>query len=179
MPEPAVSDEQVEATLQSRGFVVLLVLAALTGIVVSLAAWCFLELVTQIQRGLYVHLPGDLGYHQGPPLWWPLPLLALAGLLVAFAIERLPGEGGHVPANGLSASGGPTLPEALPGVMLAAFAGVGLGVVVGPEAPLIALGSGLGVVTIRSVRKQAPAQVVTVMAAAGTFAAVSLLSSPH
>ncbi len=175
MAEPEVSTEQVEATLRSRGFVVLLLLAAIAGVVVSLAAWCFLELVNQIQRGVYVHLPSDLGYHDGPPLWWSLPVLALAGLIAAFAIERLPGEGGHVPANGLSTAGGPTLPSVLPGVLLAAFASIGLGLVVGPEAPLIALGSGLGVVTIRLIRRDAPPQVVTVLAAAGTFAAVSFL----
>src|SRR5271168_1389433 len=175
MPEPEVSPEQVEATIQSRGFIVLLFVAAVAGVAVSLATWCFLELINQIQRGVYVHLPSDLGYHAGPPLWWSLPVLALAGLVIAFAIERLPGEGGHIPANGLSTGGGSTLPVALPGVLLAALAAVGLGVVLGPEAPLIALGSGLGVLTIRLARRDAPPQVVTVLAAAGTFAAVSFL----
>src|SRR5208282_4180092 len=175
MAEPELSAEQVEATIRSRRFVVLLLIAAIAGVVVSLGAWCFLELINQIQRGVYVHLPSDLGYHHGPPLWWSLPVLALAGVIVAFAIERLPGEGGHIAAYGLSTSGGPTLPVALPGVVLAAFATVGLGAVLGPEAPLIALGSGLGVLTTRLVRRDAPPQVVTVLAAAGTFAAVSFL----
>ena len=175
MAEPEVSPEQVEATIQSRGFVVLLFVAAIVGVVVSLAAWCFLELVNQIQRGVYVHLPSDVGYHGGPPIWWSLPVLALAGLIIAFAIERLPGEGGHIPANGLSTAGGPALPVDLPGVILAALATIGLGIVLGPEAPLIALGSGLGVLTIGLARRDAPPQVVTVIAAAGTFAAVSFL----
>src|SRR5271156_4084464 len=175
MPEPELSPEQVEATIQSRAFIVLMLVAAIAGVFVSLAAWCLLELINQIQRGVYVHLPSDFGYHHGPPIWWSLPALVLAGLIVAFAIERLPGEGGHIPANGLSTGGGPTLPVALPGVLLAALAAVGLGVVLGPEAPLIALGSGLGVLTIRLARRDAPPQVVTVLAAAGTFAAVSFL----
>ena len=175
MPEPELSPEQVEATIRSRAFVVLMLVAAIVGVFVSLAAWCLLELINQIQRGVYVHLPSDVGYQSGPPLWWSLPVLALAGLIIAFAIERLPGEGGHIPANGLSTGGGATLPVALPGVILAALAAVGLGVVLGPEAPLIALGSGLGVLTIRLARRDAPPQVVTVVAAAGTFAAVSFL----
>ncbi len=175
MPEPDLSPEQLAATIRSRSFVVLLLVAAIAGVVVSLAAWCFLELINQIQRGVYVHLPSDLGYHHGPPLWWSLPALVLAGLIVAFAIERMPGEGGHVAAYGLSTSGGPALPSALPGVVLAGLTAVGLGVVLGPEAPLIALGSGLGVLTIRLARRDAPPQVVTVLAAAGTFAAASFL----
>ncbi len=177
MPEPAptLTPEQLAATVRSRPFVVLLLVAAVTGVIVSLAAWCFLELINQIQRGVYVHLPSDLGYHHGPPLWWALPPLLLAGLIVAFAIERLPGEGGHVAAYGLSTEGGPTLPSALPGVILAGLTAIGLGVVLGPEAPLIALGSGLGVLTIRLARRDAPPEVVTVLAAAGTFAAASFL----
>jgi H+/Cl- antiporter ClcA len=175
MPEPEVSSEQVEATIRSKSFLVLLVFAAVVGVVVSLAAWCFLELINQIQRGLYVHLPSSLGYHHGPPLWWSLPVLGISGLIVAFVIERLPGEGGHVAAYGLSTSGGPTLPSALPGVILAGVATVGMGIVLGPEAPLIALGSGLGVLTIRLARRDAPPQVATVLAAAGTFAAASFL----
>ncbi len=72
MPEPEVSPEQVEATIESRAFVVLMLISAIVGVIVSIAAWCFLELINQIQRGVYVHLPGDLGYHGGPPLWWAL-----------------------------------------------------------------------------------------------------------
>ena len=63
--------------------------------------------------------------------------------------------------------------------MLAAFATLCLGVVLGPEAPLIALGGGLGVLAVRLVKRDAPARTSTVVAAAGSFAAVStLLGSP-
>jgi H+/Cl- antiporter ClcA len=165
-PDPA-------AMMRSRRFVVLLLIAAVVGIVVSLAAWCFLELVHQIQVGLFTDLPKDLGYDHGAPLWWSLPILLVAGVVTAFAIERLPGNGGHVPALGLHA--GATQPIELPGVMLAALATIGLGVVLGPEAPLIALGGGLAILLIRTVRRDAPSQVALVMAAAGTFAAVSML----
>jgi H+/Cl- antiporter ClcA len=175
MPEPELTPEQLATTIRSRRFVVLLIIAAIAGVVVSLAAWCFLELINQIQRGVYVHLPNDFGYHHGPPLWWSLPVLVLAGLIVAFAIERMPGEGGHIPANGLSTGGGPMPANALPGIVLAGLTTIGLGVVLGPEAPLIALGGGLGVITIRLARRDAPPEVVTVLAAAGTFAAVSFL----
>ena len=63
---------------------------------------------------------------------------------LSIAITRLPGTGGHVPANGLSSGGGPTQPIELPGVLVAALATLGLGLVLGPEAPLIALGSIVG-----------------------------------
>ena len=108
------------------------------------------------------------------PLWWPVPILALAGLLVGIAIDRLPGHGGHRPAGGL-AGGAPTAPAELPGVLLAAVAGIGLGIVLGPEAPLLALGGGLGALTIMRLRQGAPDQVRLVMGAAGSFAAISTI----
>jgi H+/Cl- antiporter ClcA len=160
--------------MRSKPFLVLLVLAAIVGVIVSLAAWCFLELVYQIQREVFTHLPHAVGYPHGEPVWWPLPVLAIAGVIVALAISKLPGRGGHVPAFGLAA-GGPPAPAELPGILLAGIASIGLGVVVGPEAPLIALGAGLGVIAIRRVRADASDQVVTVVAAAGSFAAVSFI----
>ena len=166
--------------LQSKRFLVLLAIAAVVGVLVSLAAWCFVELVYQIQQELYHHLPNAVGYHHGPPQWWSLPILAIAGLITAFAIERLPGNGGHIAAEGLAVGGtGPPDPLILPGVMLAGLASIGLGLVIGPEAPLIALGSGLGVATIKLSRKPAPPQLLVVVAATGSFAALSFVfSSP-
>jgi H+/Cl- antiporter ClcA len=48
-------------------------------------------------------------------------------------------------------------------------------VVLGPEAPLIALGGGLALLTVDLARKDAPDQVKLVMAAAGSFAAISTI----
>jgi H+/Cl- antiporter ClcA len=160
--------------VRSRRYRVLLVFAAVIGVLVSLASWAFLELVHAIQVGVYTDLPGDLGFDTVPS-WWPLPWLALAAILTAFAIQRLPGHGGHVPADGLSTGGEPSQPIELPGVLLAALATLGLGLVLGPEAPLIALGMGLGILAFRLVRKDAPQQAVGLMAAAGSFAAVSTI----
>lgn len=154
---------------------VLLVIASVVGVVVSLAAWCFVELVYQIQRELYTHLPSAVGYHNGPPLWWSLPILAAAGLITALAIVRLPGNGGHIPADGLQVGGGLPQPITLPGIILAGLASIGLGLVLGPEGPLIALGGGLAVATVKLARKQAPPQVLVVVAATGSFAAVSFV----
>src|SRR5271169_3074029 len=104
----SAAPEDPSSTLLSKGFLVLLAIAAIVGLLVSLAAWCFVELIYQIQRELYTHLPSALGYHNGPPLWWSLPILAIAGVITAFAIERLPGNGGHIAAEGLKVGGGPT-----------------------------------------------------------------------
>src|SRR3984885_13489205 len=159
-----VPPEDPRSMLQSKQFLVLLAIAAVVGVVVSLAAWCFVELTYQIQQELYHHLPSAVGYDHGPPQWWSLPILAVAGLITAFAIERLPGNGGHIAAEGLAVGGdGPPNPMIVPGVILAGLASIGFGVVIGPEAPLIALGSGLAVATMKLSRKPAPDQLLVVV----------------
>jgi chloride channel protein, CIC family len=173
-PPAELTPEQADATMASKRFVALLVLVSVVGVVVSFAAWAFLELIYQLTRELYTHLPNALGYTHGPPVWWPLPILAIAGLVVALAITRLPGNGGHIPARGLAA-GKPTTPVELPGILLAAIVGLGCGVVLGPEAPLIALGTGVAMLMISLSRRDTPPQVLTLVAAAAAFAAISFL----
>ena len=160
--------------MRSKQFVALLVIAAVIGVLVSVAVWCFLELIYQLQQELFTHLPHAVGYEHGPPLWWSLPVLGVGALLAALAITRLPGDGGHLPARGLS-TGGPMPSIDLPGVILAALASIGFGLVIGPEAPLIAIGSGLAVLTISLARREMPPQMLVVIGATGSFAAVAFL----
>jgi H+/Cl- antiporter ClcA len=162
--------------LRSRRYVGLLVLAAAAGVPISAAAYGFLALVGRLQTWLFTDLPRAIGLHN-EPLWWPVPLLVVAGLLVGLTIRYLPGRGGHSPADGLKTGGGPA-PIQLPGVVLAALATLSLGAVLGPEAPLIALGAGLAVLPLMA-RPDVPAQTTAVVGATGSFAAVStLLGSP-
>ena len=166
------------ALLRSNSYLALLILAALVGVPVSAAAYFFLALVSQLQSWVFTSLPEDLGF-DAEPLWWPIPPLLLAGVLVGLFIRYLPGKGGHSPADGFKPGGGPPPLIDLPGIVLAAFATLSLGVVLGPEGPLIALGAGLGALAVRLVKRDAPARVQSVLAAAGSFAAIStLLGSP-
>lgn len=178
MPAPDTPHEltnaEADALARSGRFAALLVMVAIVGVIISLAAWCFLEGVFQIQEELYTHLPHALGYHSGPPKWWPLPILAIGALLVRLAITRLPGNGGHIPAEGL-ATGGPPSGNALPGIVLAGAATIGAGLVLGPEGPLIALGTGLAALMIGLARRDTPPQTTMLVAAAGSFSAVSFL----
>jgi H+/Cl- antiporter ClcA len=165
------------APLRTRDYAVLLVFAAILGVPVSAAAFGFLALVSHLQGWIFTSLPRAVGFH-AEPLWWPLPWLALAGILVGATIRYLPGTAGHKPAEGFKAGGAPS-PIELPGVIIAALATLSLGVVLGPEAPLIALGGGLAVCAVRLAKRDAPARVSSMMAAAGSFAAIStLLGSP-
>jgi H+/Cl- antiporter ClcA len=163
---------------RSSAYVRLLVLAAIMGVPIAGLAYFFLALVSHLQTWVFEDLPESLGF-TSPPMWWPIPPLLVAGVLVALTIVYLPGRGGHSPADGLAVGGGPAPGEALPGIALAALAGLALGAVIGPEAPLIALGGGLAAYAVKRAKSDTPDQTLTVIAAAGSFAAIStLLGSP-
>jgi chloride channel protein, CIC family len=165
------------APLRSRSYATLLVFAAILGVPISAAAYGFLQLVNHLQGWVFTDLPHGLGFDP-VPTWWALLPLAVAGLLVGLTIRYLPGRGGESPAEGFRPRGAPS-PIDLPGIALAAVATIGLGAVLGPEAPLIALGGGLAICAMRLAKRDAPDRAGAVVSAAGSFAAVSaLLGSP-
>jgi H+/Cl- antiporter ClcA len=166
------------AVIRSRPYLLALALAAILGVPISAVAYGFLALVGATQEFLFVDLPQDV-FTGSPPAWWPVPWLVLCGLLTGMTIRYLPGNGGHSPAFGFTTGGGPPVDRELPGVILAALATLSLGAVLGPEAPLIAIGGGLGALTVHLLKKDAPPMALTIMASAGSFAAIStLLGSP-
>jgi H+/Cl- antiporter ClcA len=163
--------------LRSRSYLALLLIAAVLGVPISVVAYYFLQLTTHMQTWLFTDLPKGVGFH-GVPTWWPAPVLAVGGLLVALTIRYLPGKGGASPADGFKVHGAPTAIQ-LPSVILASVLTLGFGAVLGPEAPLIAIGAGLAAWSIRLIKRGANAQAVAVVGAAGSFAAIStLLGSP-
>ena len=166
----------VAMVLHSQGYLRLLLVAAVLGIPLSVTAFGFLVGVHELEHVVWHSLPHELGYDR-VPAWWPIPALGLAGVLVALAVLHLPGHGGHVPADGLGA--GATPPSHVPGVLLGAGASLVLGAVVGPEAPLIALGSGLALLAVRRTKAADSVQISAVVAASGSAAAISaILGNP-
>src|SRR6187455_2385766 len=79
---PAAPPPDPIALLRSRAYVKLLVLAALIGVPVSAIAYGFLYLVDELQKWLFESIPKDLGFDSAP-MWWPLPVLFIAGVLCA------------------------------------------------------------------------------------------------
>jgi H+/Cl- antiporter ClcA len=98
-----------------------------------------------------------------------LPIVGASIVVAARAL--LPGDGGHSPLAGLGL--GPTPLAYAPGVALAAVGTLAFGAVLGPEAPLIALGSAVGMAVTRFVRL-GPRE-TSMLATAGSFSAISAL----
>lgn len=163
--------------LRSRNYVALLLFGALVGVPVAAVAYFFLAAVAEVQEYVFETLPVDLGF-DSQPSWWSILPLAVSGLIVGLSIRYLPGTSGHRPAEGFKAAGA-VQPIELPGIVVASFATLCLGVVLGPEAPLIAIGSGMGVLAVRLIKRDAPEMASVVIGGAGSFAAISaLLGSP-
>ena len=63
----------------------------------------------------------------------------------------------------------------VPGIVLAALATLGLGIVLGPESPLIAIGTGVALYVVKRAKSDAPPNLLLVLGAAGAFAAISVV----
>ena len=136
---------------------------------VAFAAVLFQTAIHDLIHLVWDVIPHELGWSE--PAWWYVILVpGIAGLLVAAAV-RLPGHGGHSPLEGLGAE--PIAPIELASILPAALATLGLGLVLGPEAPLIALGLGLGAVAVRLIRLEGTS--ARLLALAGAFAAIAAL----
>ena len=144
-----------------------LTIAAVLGVPVALAAVGFTSLVHGAQSLLWEELPDAAGWDE-PPWWYVLAIPTLAGAVVAAAI-RLPGGGGHPPLEVLPLQ--PLHPLHLPGILLAALATLAGGLVLGPEAPLVALGLVLGAMAARLLRT--PEAEGKALMIAGVFAAMA------
>jgi H+/Cl- antiporter ClcA len=146
-----------------------IVFAALLGVPVAFAAVLFQTAIHDVTHVVWEEIPDSFDWTE-PPWWYVVLVPGIAGVLVAAAV-RLPGHGGHSPLEGLGM--GEIRPIDLGSILLAALASLSLGLVLGPEAPLIALGLGIGAIAVRFLRMDGTeAQLLTF---AGAFAAIAAL----
>jgi H+/Cl- antiporter ClcA len=162
--------EPAEPAIPAAAYLRLVLLGAAIGIPAALLAVGFLAAVHELEDLLWTDLPDALD--RDTPPWYLILALPVVGACVVWAARRvLPGDGGHRPVDGLSAA--PTPAAYAPGVALAALGSLPFGAVLGPEAPLIALGSALGMF-VASRANLGPKE-RAVLGTAGSFAAIAAL----
>ena len=168
--DPVTGGDAPTPLMSGRGYLHLVLLGAGIGIPAALVAALFLALVHDLEHWLWHDLPDSLG-HPSPPWYLVVGLPVVGALLVVIARALLPGDGGHEPLEGLATA--PTPVSHGPGVALAALGTLSFGAVLGPEAPIVALGSVVGVAAgrIASVGQRGSA----VLSGAGEFSAISAL----
>jgi H+/Cl- antiporter ClcA len=155
---------------QARAYLRLIAIAAAVGVPAALVAALFMAFVHEAEDWLWTDLPDWLG-ESSPPWYLVIGLPVVGAALVILARLLLPGDGGHPPLRGIG--GGPTPWQYAPSVTLAALGTLVFGAVLGPEAPLIALGSAVGMVAVSLSRTKGNA--TAMLATAGSFAAISAL----
>ena len=153
-----------------REYLRLIALGAAIGIPAALIAALFLALVNELEDWLWDDLPDALDY-SSPPWFLVVGLPVVGALIVVVARRWLPGDGGHPPIEGLSHA--PTPVSHALGVALAAVATLSFGAVLGPEMPLMALGSVVGMAATGFVRLDPRG--TAVVSTAGSFAAISAI----
>jgi H+/Cl- antiporter ClcA len=165
-----MSSDSAEPAQRDVNYLRLIGLGAAIGIPAALLAAAFLALVHDGENWLWTDLPSALG--DDTPPWYLVVVLPVAGAALVWVARRmLPGDGGHEPLKGIG--GGPTPWRYAPSVALAALGTLVFGAVLGPEAPVIALGSIVGMVFVSLAPMNA--QETNVLATAGSFSAVSAL----
>lgn len=148
----------------------LVLLGAAIGIPAALAAIAFFTAVHYLEQLIWHILPTSLG--EATPPWYLVVFLPIVGAaIVAAARLALPGDGGRPPLGGMAH--GPTPVAFVPGIVVAALGTLGFGLVLGPEAPVMAVGSAVGLAITSVVRSNAREEGVLSMA--GTFSAISTL----
>jgi H+/Cl- antiporter ClcA len=156
--------------MTGRTYLRLVAIGAVIGLPAAAVAAGFLALVHELEDVFWHDLPDALG-HTAPPWYLIVGLPVLGALVVLAARTLLPGDGGHEPLDGIS--GKPTPIAHAPGVALAALGTLVFGAVLGPEAPLIALGSVVGLAVARFF--PVDPEHGRLLALAGSFSAISAL----
>ena len=147
-----------------------MLLGALVGIPAAVGGYLLLQLVRLLETWLWTTLPKSLG-HDEPPWFLIVGLPVIGAGLVLLAARYLPGGGGHEPLDGIQLTSTPL--SHVPGIVLATFGSLSFGAVLGPEGPLIALGSAIGLAVQHRFTLTPREQ--RVMATAGSFAAIAAL----
>jgi H+/Cl- antiporter ClcA len=165
-----VSSPETSAAVSGRQVLRLVALGAAVGIPAALVAALFTAVVHELEHWLWHTLPEHLDA-SSPPWYLVLGLPVVGACIVLAARTLLPGDGGHEPLDGINVA--PTPIDYGPGVALAAVGSLAFGAVLGPEAPLVALGSVVGMAGARLAR--AGAEESRVISTAGSFSAISAL----
>lgn len=122
----------------------LLAFSVVLGVAAAAAASVFLEIIHVGESYLFTDLPESLGLDQAP--WWWAAILLLVGATVVAIARRLPGETGKGPLTGFHFDNPLSI---VPSILLAALGTLVFGFVLGPEAPLIVLGTAVGALLTR------------------------------
>lgn len=118
----------------------------IAGVVSLVVGYAVLELVNVGIGFVWETIPGTWAQ---TPAWYVIGVLLIAAVLV-YLVRRFVGDSGHSPMDGIKVSG--LTPKEYLGAILAIFASLWGGVVLGPEVALVATGSVIGGIAAKWMR---------------------------
>ena len=118
----------------------------IAGVVSLVVGYAVLELVNVGIGFVWETIPGTWAQ---TPAWYVIGVLLIAAVLV-YLVRRFVGDSGHSPMGGIKVSG--LTPKEYLGAILAIFASLWGGVVLGPEVALVATGSVIGGIAAKWMR---------------------------
>lgn len=153
-----------------RQLLLLSIPALVIGVVSALVLVGVDELAALLQLGLWSALPETLGVDPESPLWI-FGMLTAIGAIIGLIVWLAPGHAGPDPATtGLEEE--PLGLRVVPGLLLASIIGLGGGVSLGPEGPIIAINVSLVVAVIALLRLPIPTHLAIVLTTSATVGAL-------
>jgi H+/Cl- antiporter ClcA len=153
-----------------RTLVTLSLPAIVVGVVSALGLFVVEALALALEHALWAGVPDALGVDPDSG-WWIFCTLSVVGLAVGLVVWLVPGHGGQDSATVELIAPPPAL-SAIPSLTLVAVLGLAGGVSLGPEAPIVAINTGLLVALFRRFSRGVPTQLVVLITAAGTVGAL-------
>lgn len=148
----------------------LLGIALVVGVLGAIAASMLLWIVDHGTELVFTRIPESLGM-ESTPWWWAALMLLISAALVALT-KKMPGATGSGPLTGFHFDDPLRI---VPSVLLAALATLIFGIALGPEAPLIVLGTSVGAIVAR---KADPRTRQAIMLLGGVAAISAVFGNP-
>ena len=163
--------DQEDARRRSvSGLLPLVLPAVLVGIGSALALIALSLVSGELQKFLYDWLPPVFGA-SGESGWWIFLVLTACGLVVGLVVWKVPGHAGPDPAT-TSLVSAPLGLGVLPSLALTIVIGLGAGVSLGPENPIIAINIALTVALLARFVPGVPVPTAVMLAVAATLGAM-------
>jgi H+/Cl- antiporter ClcA len=128
----------------------MLVLAVVVGVLAAAGGSLFLEVIHLGESFVFDTVPSSMGFDEAP--WWWAALLLLLGASIVLLGRQMPGATGKGPLTGFHFDNPLVI---VPSILVAALGTLVFGFVLGPEAPLIVLGTAIGALLTWRADKQA------------------------
>ncbi|MET0726113.1 MAG: ion channel protein [Leifsonia sp.] len=159
-----------DGPLPLKTTLILSIPAVVIGILTAVILFVVSKLADGLENVVWTTVPAALGIDDTTG-WWTFGVLTITGLVVGLIVWLVPGHAGPDPAT-TELVATPLPLRTLPGLILVTVVGLGGGVSLGPENPIIAINTAVVVALLARFFPKVPTMLAVMLAAAGTMGAL-------